>query len=148
MTSAGAAVGTVSFMSPEQVRGEEVDARSDVFSLGAVLYEMATGRPAFPGSTPGVVFEAILNRAPVPTLELRPDLPREIDAIIARALEKDRTLRYQSAADLKADLTRVHRDSGSDEARDTVVAQPPRPKKHLFTVVAPRTRSSVSAQGT
>lgn len=136
LTSAGAAVGTVSFMSPEQVRGEEVDARSDVFSLGAVLYEMATGRPAFPGTTPGVVFEAILNRAPIPPLELRPDLPQEINAIIARALEKDRTLRYQSAADLKADLTRVHRDSGSAEARDAVVAQPPRPRKHLFTVVA------------
>ena len=136
LTSAGAAVGTVSFMSPEQVRGEEVDGRSDIFSLGAVLYEMATGRRAFTGSSSGVVFEAILNRAPVSPSELRPDLPKEFDRIIERALEKDRSLRYQSAADLRADLKRVRRDSGSDEGRAAVAAHPSRRGKLVLGAMA------------
>jgi len=99
LTASGAAVGTVSYMSPEQVRAEDVDFRTDIFSLGTVLYEMATGRRAFPGSTAGIVFEAILNRAPVSPSELRPGLPEEVERIIYKALEKDPDLRYQSAAD-------------------------------------------------
>ena len=116
LTTPGAAVGTVAFMSPEQVRGEDLDARSDLFSFGLVLYEMAAGRPAFPGSTSGVITEAILNRAPVPLTRLNPDTPPKFEEIINKAVEKDRRLRYQHASDLRADLQRLKRDT-SDSAR-------------------------------
>ena len=113
LTSPGAAVGTLAYMSPEQARGEELDARTDLFSFGAVLYEMATGRMAFPGKTGAIVQEAILNRAPVPVARLRPELPPKMEEVINKALEKDRKLRYQSAADIRIDLQRLKRDTST-----------------------------------
>ena len=106
-------------MSPEQVRGEPLDARTDIFSLGAVLYEMATGRQAFAGATTGTIHDAILNRGPVPVSRANPDVPQRLDDIIVRAMEKDRTLRYQNAADLRADLQRLRRDTDSGRAAVT-----------------------------
>ncbi len=113
LTSTGVALGTVAYMSPEQARGEELDRRSDLFSLGAVLYEMATGRLAFGGGTTAVVFEAILNRAPLSPARVNPELIPDIGWITSKLLEKDRQLRYQSAAELQADLKRVKRDTES-----------------------------------
>jgi eukaryotic-like serine/threonine-protein kinase len=116
LTSTGVAVGTVAYMSPEQVRGEELDGRTDLFSLGLVLYEMATGHQAFTGTTSGVVFEAILNRVPTPLVRLNPAVPAQLEQIINKALEKDRKLRYRSAADMQADLQRLKRDTDSARA--------------------------------
>jgi serine/threonine protein kinase/tetratricopeptide (TPR) repeat protein len=113
LTSPGSAVGTIAYMSPEQARGEELDGRTDLFSFGAVLYEMTTGRIAFPGNSAAVMYEAILNRAPVPASQVNQGLPPKLDEIINKALEKDRKLRYQSAADIRADLQRLKRDSES-----------------------------------
>ncbi|MFZ0738717.1 MAG: protein kinase [Candidatus Acidiferrales bacterium] len=113
LTGPGVAVGTAAYMSPEQVRGEELDARTDVFSFGVVLYEMATGRQAFTGNTSGVVFDAILNRAPASPVQLNPHFPPKLTEIIDTALEKDRTLRFQTAAELGASLKRLKRESGS-----------------------------------
>ena len=111
LTSPGTTIGTVAYMSPEQVRGDDLDNRSDIFSFGLVLYEMATGQLAFPGRTSGVVTEAILNRAPIPTRAVKPQVPLQLEEIINKAIEKDRRLRYQSAAELRTDLQRLKRDT-------------------------------------
>jgi tetratricopeptide (TPR) repeat protein len=113
LTKPGVPIGTLSYMSPEQVRGEELDYRTDLFSFGAVLYEMATGRMAFGGDTPGIVTDAILNRTPPSLGRLNPEAPAKLEEIITKALEKDRKLRYQHAADMRTDLQRLKRDSDS-----------------------------------
>ena len=130
LTGSGAVVGTIAYMSPEQVRGEALDARSDLFSFGLVLYEMATGRPAFTGATSGLITDAILNRYPESPCRLNAEVPAALEAVIAKALEKDRGLRYQDAADLRTDLQRLRRDSSA--SRPPTWGSPgPRRRTHL-----------------
>lgn len=131
LSSSGSALGTVAYMSPEQARGELLDTRTDVFSLGVVLYEMATGRHPFPGSTAGVVFDQILNHAPVAPIKLNSQLPTEFGDLLNKALEKDRELRCQSAADLRAGLKRLQRPAGSGDAM--LRAGDPRPSSSAVT---------------
>jgi serine/threonine protein kinase len=123
LTTPGAAMGTIAYMSPEQARGQDLDARTDLFSFGAVLYEMAAGRVAFAGSSAAVIHDAILNRDPVPLARVSPELSPRLEEIIGKALEKDRKLRYQSAAEILADLQRLKRDTESGRVSATTSAR-------------------------
>jgi len=148
-TTPGMTVGTIAYMSPEQARGETLDARTDLFSFGLVLYEMATGRRAFGGNTTAVVFDAILNRSPQPVTEVNTSMPAEFDRIVGKAVEKDRDLRYQSALDLRTDLQRLKRDAESSArvpvASRSVVAAGALASSASAPVVSPVSAASVSA---
>ena len=127
LTSPGSTLGTVSYMSPEQIRAKELDARTDLFSFGVVLYEMATGKLPFSGESTGVIFDGIMNRAPTAAVRLNPALPAEFERVLEKALEKDRGLRYQSAAELRADLKRIQRSTESGRASAISTEAPAKP---------------------
>ena len=135
LTSPGTTMGTMAYMSPEQARGEELDARTDLFSFGAVLYEMATGRMAFPSNSAAVILDGILNRTPVPVGRLKPELPPKLEEITNKALEKDRKLRYQSAAEIRTDLQRLKRDT--DSARVPIATSAGRKSGLRWKVIVP-----------